>query len=101
MANITYDFSKAIKAGGNYALGAAAPLDCRLSVNTIEERDAHVTGNRAYPGMMVYVCEEAKTYLYDGTSWKILATSTSDDGNADINDISETDIEALFSVSST
>ena len=48
-------FGKGIALAGGFDLGAKAPLDSRLTVATIEERDAHVEGNRAYDGMLVFV----------------------------------------------
>lgn len=57
-------FGKGIILSGGFDLGAKAPLDSRLTVATIEERDAHVTGNRAYDGMLVYVEADKVTYQY-------------------------------------
>ena len=48
-------YGKGISLASGFDLGAKSPLDSRSIVNTIEERDAHVTENRAYPGMKVYV----------------------------------------------
>lgn len=69
------EFGKGIALAGGFDLGAKAPLDSRLTVATIEERDAHVTGNRAYEGMLVYVEADKITYQYiadaDGNlTWK-------------------------------
>lgn len=58
------EFGKGIALAGGFDLGAKAPLDSRLTVATIEERDAHVTGNRAYEGMLVYVEADKITYQY-------------------------------------
>lgn len=55
-------------------LGAQKPLDSRIAVQTITERDAHVTGNRAFPGMQVYVADDEKTYVYNGADWDVLVT---------------------------
>lgn len=67
-------FGKGITLAGGFDLGAKAPLDSRDTVATIEERDAHVTGNRAYDGMLVYVEADKITYQYvitDGVGeWK-------------------------------
>lgn len=63
-------FGKGITVASGFDLGAKAPLDSRSIVHTIEERDAHVTGNRAYEGMLVYVVADKKTYQYTGTEWK-------------------------------
>ena len=65
-------YGKGISLASGFDLGAKSPLDSRSIVNTIEERDAHVTGNRAYPGMKVYVLEEQKEYRYTGSGWKEL-----------------------------
>lgn len=69
------EFGKGIALAGGFDLGAKAPLDSRLTVATIEERDAHVTGNRAYEGMLVYVEADKITYQYvadaeGNLSWK-------------------------------
>lgn len=64
------NFGKGITVASGFDLGAKSPLDSRATVKTIEERNAHVTGNRAYEGMLVYVEEDKKTYqLIDGV-WK-------------------------------
>lgn len=69
------EFGKSIVLASGFDLGAKAPLDSRLTVATIEERNAHVTGNRAYDGMLVYVEADKITYQYivdaDGNGeWK-------------------------------
>ena len=49
-------------------LAAKAALDSRLTCATLAERDEHLTSNRAYPGMVVYVEENEKLYvLLDNT----------------------------------
>ena len=64
------NFGKGITVASGFDLGAKAPLDSRLTVKTIEERNAHVSGNRAYEGMLVYVEADKKTYqLIDG-AWE-------------------------------
>lgn len=65
-------FGKGITVASGFDLGAKAPLDARAVVNTIEERDAHIAGNRAYPGMIVYVIADGKNYQYDGQQFKEL-----------------------------
>ena len=62
-------YGKGIKVASGFDLGAKSPLDTRSIANTIEERNAHVTGNRAYIGMKVYVLENAKEYIYNGVGW--------------------------------
>lgn len=63
-------FGKGITVAAGFDLGAKSPLDSRSVVYTLAERDAHVTGNRAYEGMLVYVCEDKVTYQFDGENWK-------------------------------
>lgn len=63
-------FGKGITVASGFDLGAKSPLDSRSIVHTIQERDAHVTGNRAYEGMLVYVVADKKTYQYTGTEWR-------------------------------
>lgn len=58
------EFGKGITLAGGFDLGAKAPLDSRITVATIEDRDAHVTNNRAYDGMLVYVEANKITYQY-------------------------------------
>ena len=55
-------FGKGIGVAAGFDLGAQKPLDARVAVNTIAERDAHVENNRAYEGMLVYVAEAGMTY---------------------------------------
>ena len=62
-------YGKGIVLTTGFDLGAKTPLDSRSVVNTIAERDAHVSGNRAYSGMSVYVLENQKEYRYTGTEW--------------------------------
>ena len=57
-------FGKGIALAAGFDLGAKAALDSRSVVKSIEERDAHVTGNRAYEGMLVYVEDNGMTYRY-------------------------------------
>lgn len=65
------NFGKGITVASGFDLGAKAPLDSRATVKTLEERNAHLTGNRAYEGMLVYVEADKKTYqLVDG-QWKV------------------------------
>lgn len=76
------EFGKGIPLASGFDLGAKKPLDSRDIVETIEERDAHVTENRAYEGMTVYVKEDKKVYRYDGNEW-VDCTSV----NIDLDDI--------------
>ena len=63
------NFGKGIPLASGFDLGAKAPLDSRIAVQNIQERDAHVTNNRAYKGLRVYVIDEGCEYLWDGTEW--------------------------------
>ena len=63
------EFGKGIPLASGFDLGAKKPLDSRDIVDTIAERDAHVTQNRAYEGMVVYVKENKKVYRYNGEEW--------------------------------
>lgn len=70
---IDNQFGKGIGVAAGFDLGAQKPLDARIAVNTIEERDAHVENNRAYEGMLVFVLETKKTYqLIDG-AWIVFS----------------------------
>ena len=63
-------YGKGITVASGFDLGAKSPLDTRTITNTIAERNAHVTGNRVYEGMKVYVLSEKKEYMYNGTDWE-------------------------------
>ena len=63
-------YGKGITIASGFDLGAKSPLDTRSIVNTIEERNAHVIGNRVYEGMKVYVLAEKKEYRYNGNDWE-------------------------------
>ena len=62
-------YGKGIKVTSGFDLGAMSPLDSRIVVNTIAERNAHVTNNRVYDGMIVYVIEEQTNYQYINSTW--------------------------------
>ena len=68
-------FGKGIPLATGFDYGAKSPLDSRICVETIAERDEHVTSNRAYEGMLVYVIREKKLYRYEENTWKIVPTS--------------------------
>ena len=74
MATIDNAYGKGVVYTASIDLGAQKPLDSRIAVQTAAERDAHVTGNRAFPGMQVYVVDDEKTYVYNGTTWDVLVT---------------------------
>ena len=65
-------FGKGIPLSSGFDLGAKLPLDSRIIANTIEERDAHVTQNRAFPGLLVFVIETNELYKYDGSKWTVI-----------------------------
>ena len=81
---IDNQFGKGIGVAAGFDLGAQKPLDARIAVNTIAERDAHVENNRAYEGMIVYVAEDKMTYqLVQGNEegqlvWQELAKAEKD-----------------------
>jgi hypothetical protein len=62
-------YGKGISVASGFDLGAKSPLDTRIVANTIADRDAHVTGNRAYEGMIVYVIEDETNYQYINSEW--------------------------------
>ena len=54
-----------------FFVAAKKPADMKSIADTIEARDAYVTDNVAYEGMLVYVSEDGKTYQYTkDTTWK-------------------------------
>ena len=64
-------FGVGITVAAGFDLGAKAPLDTRYVVESIAERDAHLTSNRAYEGMIVYVKADGITYqLKKGNKWE-------------------------------
>ena len=67
---IDNQFGKGIGVAAGFDLGAQKPLDARVAVNTIAERDAHVSSNRAYEGMLVFVDETKLTYQLVNGEWK-------------------------------
>lgn len=62
-------YGKGIVVASGFDLSAKSPLDTRSVVNTLAERDEHVSSNRAYAGMAVFVLEENKEYRYNGEQW--------------------------------
>lgn len=77
-------YGKGITVASGFDLGAKTPLDSRSVVNTIAQRDEHVTGNRVYEGMTVYVLEDKTTYQYVktqddlGYEWKVFGADAVD-----------------------
>ena len=75
-------FDKGIKLSSGFSLGAKSPLDTREVVKDISERDALITSNIAYEGMIVYVKTEKKHYkLVDLTTpkWEELGSGSGGD----------------------
>ena len=66
MAN---NFGKGIKVTSGFDLSAKGPLDNRTVVDTVTQRDAHVSEGRAYEGLKVFVTETQKEYVYTNTGW--------------------------------
>ena len=66
MAN---NFGKGIKVTSGFDLSAKGPLDNRTVVDTISQRDAHVSAGRAYEGLKVFVTATQKEYVYTNTGW--------------------------------
>lgn len=96
------EFGKGITLAGGFDLGAKAPLDSRLTVATIEERDAHVTNNRAYDGMLVFVEADKITYQYiidgDGNGeWKEFGFNEADFVAHVANDLVTDDVSKALS----
>ena len=75
---IDNQFGKGIGVAAGFDLGAQQPLDARIAVNTIAERDAHVENNRAYEGMIVFVDETKKNYQLINGAWQELAKAEQD-----------------------
>ena len=75
---IENQFGKGIGVAAGFDLGAQKPLDARIAVNTIAERDAHIKNNRAYEGMIVFVDETKKNYQLINGAWQELAKAEQD-----------------------
>lgn len=69
-------FGKGISVVSGFDLGAKAPVDSRYVVETIQDRDDHVTNNRAYEGMLCYVQEDKTIYRYSGSAWEAFGVTT-------------------------
>lgn len=63
-----FDSFTGIGVASGFKLQAKAPLDARLVVDTIADRDLLVTENGAYEGMVVYVKADHTLYKLDGTT---------------------------------
>lgn len=62
-------FDTGIKITGSFSAAGAFPADSKSVVETIAERDDHVTQNRAYEGMEVYVKATQTKYRYVNGEW--------------------------------
>lgn len=63
-------FDTGILLTAGFSLSSQAPLDGRSVVELLTDLDAHIAENRAYEGMCVYVKENKKIYIYNGTTWE-------------------------------
>ena len=72
------EFGKGIGIASGFDLGTKGPLDSRITVATIADRDAHSTKNRAYEGMLVYVEADKTLYQFVDNSWKPLLKDLKD-----------------------
>ena len=63
-----FDSFTGINVASGFKLQAKSALDGRLVVNSIEDRNALVTENGAYEGMVVYVKADKTLYKLDGTT---------------------------------
>ena len=80
-------YGKGIVVASGFDLSAKSPLDTRSVVNTLAERDEHITSNRAYAGMTVFVLEENKEYRYNGEQWIEILNDLSDVHSHDNKDV--------------
>ena len=62
-------FDTGIQLTAGFSLSGQAPLDGRSVVELLTDLDTHVAENRAYEGMEVYVKENKKIYIFNGTTW--------------------------------
>ena len=63
-----FDKFTGIGVASGFKLQAKVPLDARLVVDSIADRDALITENGAYEGRVVYVKATKKRYQLDGTT---------------------------------
>ena len=63
-----FDKFTGIGVASGFKLQAKNPLDGRLVVDSIADRDALITENGAYEGMVVYVKADKTLYKLDGTT---------------------------------
>ena len=101
-----FDSINGITVASGFKLQAKTPIDGRLVVDTIADRNALVTENGAYEGMVVYVKADNTLYKLDGTTnsdW----SAVGGDVAADLSELStrvdtaEDDIDAVETKLST
>ena len=63
-------FDTGILLTAGFSLSSQAPLDGRSVVELLTDLDAHIEENRAYEGMCVYVKENKKIYIFNGSTWE-------------------------------
>ena len=88
-------FNKSIPLSSGFAPGIKNPLDSRLSVQTITERDDIVVSNVGYLGMIVFVIDEGKHYkLVDEAlnKWEEFGTGS---GSVDLTDYQKIEDNSL------
>lgn len=74
----------AIPFGSGFNIGAAAPIDARMRVETVNDLTTCWTGDLpAFPGMSVVVMSEAKTYVLKTTGKDAYGKPTCDPTKAD------------------
>lgn len=91
------NFGKGIALATGFDLGAASALDSRATVKTIAERDEHVTSNRAYEGMLVFVEEDKKTYQYVDGTWEEFGFNNEKFVNNVVDSLESTDTDKALS----
>lgn len=96
MANIKD--KKGIVVTSPFKLLSGVPLDGRVSVETIEERDSIVSSHAAYEGLLVYVKEQKSLYLYQGAEWvkQITANQVDEDLYEEVTTKPESETNPFF-----
>lgn len=61
-----------------FKLNGGSPLDVRQVMDTINDRDELVTAKACYEGLVVYVKETKKLYVYNGASWTVVGGGSSE-----------------------
>ena len=63
-------YDTGIKMTSGFSIGAKKPADLKFLADTLDDRDAYVTNNLSYEGMLVFVNDTKKTYQFINNSWK-------------------------------